>query len=117
MTAALAPRGTANSHGKGTTMTEAGMLSVVRHGTTYQVRYASSNPQGVDRQPYLCPNAATLLALFQHCGLDAWSMQQTQTELQKGRLAVLPLVCAPGPMQVYFPPTLPASQMPARAAA
>ena len=37
-------------------MIEAGMLSIVRRGTTYQVRYASANPQGVDRQPYLCPN-------------------------------------------------------------
>jgi hypothetical protein len=98
-------------------MTEEGMLSIVRRGTTYQVRYAASNPQGVDRQPYLCPNEDTLLTLFQHCGLDAWSMQQTRAELQKGRLAVLPLVCAQGPMQVYFPPTLPVSQTTARAAA
>jgi hypothetical protein len=44
-------------------------------------------------------------------------MQQTRAELQKGRLAVLPLVCAQGPMQVYFPPTLPVSQTTARAAA
>ena len=98
-------------------MIEAGMLSIVRRGTTYQVRYASANPQGVDRQPYLCSNEDTLLTLFQHCGLDAWSMQQTRTELRQGRLAVLPLVCAPGPMQVYFPPMLPVSQTTARAAA
>ena len=116
MTLVLPPRGIATRHGKGTRMTEAGMLSIVRRGTTYQVRYASSNPQGVDRQPYLCPNEDTLLTVFQHCGLDAWSMQQTQTELRKGRLTVLPLVCAPGAMQVYFPPILPVSQMTARAA-
>jgi len=98
-------------------MTEEGTLSIVRRGTTYQVRYASSNPQGVDRQPYLCPNEDTLLTVFQHCGLDAWSMQQTWTELQHGRLAVLPLVCTPGPMQVYFPPTLPVPQTTAPAIA
>jgi len=98
-------------------MTEEGMLSIMRRGTTYQVRYASSNPQGVDRQPYLCPNEDTLLTLFQHCGLDAWSMQQTRTELQHGRLAILPLVYVPEPMQVYFPPALPVFQTTARAAA
>jgi hypothetical protein len=33
-------------------MADAGMLSIVRCGTTYQVRYASSNPHDMDRQPY-----------------------------------------------------------------
>jgi hypothetical protein len=84
-------------------MTEDGMLSILRRGTTYQVRFASSHPYGVDRQPYLCANAEALRALLQHCGMDAWSMQQTQTELRHGRLAVLPLACTPGPMQAYFP--------------
>jgi hypothetical protein len=97
-------------------MTEEGMLSIVRRGTTYQVRYASSNPQGVDRLPYLCSNEDTLLTLFQHCGMDAWSMHQTRSELRKGRLAVLPLVCTPVQMQGYFPPTLPVSQTTAPAA-
>jgi hypothetical protein len=87
-------------------MTEDGMLSIVRRGTAYQVRYASSNPQGVDRLPYLCPDEDALLRLFQHCGMDAWSMQQTRTELRHGRLAVLPLVCLPEQLQGSFPPTL-----------
>lgn len=98
-------------------MTEDGMLSIVRRGTTYQVRYASANPHGVDRLPYLCPNEATLLTLFQHCEIDAWSMHHTCTELRKGRLAVLPLVCSWAQMQIYFPPTLPVSPTPAPAAA
>jgi hypothetical protein len=33
-------------------MTEEGTLSIVRHGSPYQVRYASNNPQGRERQPY-----------------------------------------------------------------
>src|SRR5262249_62181856 len=77
--------------------------------TLFRSRYASSNPHGMDRKPYLCPTEDILLALLQHWGLDAWSMQQTQAELRQGRLAVLPLVCRRGQMHVYFPPTLPAS--------
>ena len=42
-------------------MTEAGMLSIVRCGTTYQVRDASSNPHAMDRQPYPCPDEGTLV--------------------------------------------------------
>jgi len=90
-------------------MTEGGMLSILQHGTTYQLRYASSNQHGMDHKPYLCPTEDILLALLQHWGLDAWSMQQTQAELRHGRLAVLPLVCRRGQMHVYFPPTLPTS--------
>ena len=37
-------------------MTEAGLLSIMRHGHTYQIRYASSNPYDMDRPPYLCPD-------------------------------------------------------------
>jgi hypothetical protein len=37
------------------------MLSIMRRGTVYQVRYAASNPHGVDREPYLCPTEDALL--------------------------------------------------------
>ena len=47
-------------------MAEAGMLSIVRCGTTYQVRYASSNPHDMDRQPYPCPDEGILVALLHH---------------------------------------------------
>src|SRR5262245_37565390 len=104
------PHGTTTRDGKGTKMTEEGMLSILRRGTAYQVRYASSNPHGVDRQPHLCPDDDTLRTLLRQCGLDAWAMQQTTTELRHGRLAVLPLVCTPGLLHGYFPPALPASQ-------
>jgi hypothetical protein len=90
-------------------MNEEGMLSIMRRGTVYQVRYAASNPHGVDREPYLCPTEDALLDLLQHCDMDAWSMQQTKTELRKGRLAVLPFACAPGLMHAYFPPMRPVS--------
>src|SRR5262249_59667672 len=51
--------------------------------TLFRSRYASSNPHGMDRKPYLCPTEDILLALLQHWGLDAWSMQQTQAELRR----------------------------------
>ena len=98
-------------------MHEEGMLSIMRRGTAYQVRFASSNPHGADRQPYLCANEDFLLTLCQHCGMDAWSIQQTRTELRKGRLAVVPLVGTPGTMQRYFPPALAGSQTMTPAAA
>ena len=56
-------------------MTEEGMLSIVRRGTTYQVRYASSNPYDRDRQLYTCSNEHTVVTLLQHCGLDPWSIR------------------------------------------
>ena len=85
-------------------MTEDGMLSIVPRGTTYQVRYASSNPYDMDRPPYPCPDEGTLVALLHHCGLDTWSIYQAGTELQKGRVAVLPIDCSQEQMQAYFPP-------------
>ena len=41
--------------GKGERMMEAGMLSIVRRGDTYQVRYASTNPYDMDRPPSRLP--------------------------------------------------------------
>jgi hypothetical protein len=58
---------------------------------------------GMDRPPYPCPNEGTLVALLHHCGIDSWSIQQANTELQKGRMAVLPIVCSQAQMQAYFP--------------
>jgi len=87
------------------------MLSIVRRGTTYQVRYASSNPHGLDRPPFPCPDEGTLVALLHHCGMDTWAIQQAGTELRKGRMAVLPLVCSQAQMQAYFPPNLHVPQL------
>jgi len=75
-------------------MTETGMLSVVRRGHTYQVRYASSDPYSLDRPAYLCPDEGTLGALLLQWGIDAWSIHQAVTELRQGRIAVLPMVSA-----------------------
>ncbi len=86
-------------------MVEEGMLSILRHGTTYQVRYASSNPYDRDRQPYTCSNEHTVVTLLQHCGLDPWSITQAVAELRQGRMAVLPFVFAQAHLQDYFPVT------------
>ena len=71
-------------------MTEEGMLSIVRRGTAYQVRYASSDPHALERQPYPCPDEGALVALLHHCGLEPWSLHRALAELRHGRLAVLP---------------------------
>jgi len=84
-------------------MTEEGMLSIVRRGTTYQVRYASSNPHDMERQPYLCPFEGILVALLHQCGLDAWSLHRVLAELRHGRVAVLPIVLSEAQRQMYFP--------------
>ena len=84
-------------------MTEAGILSIVRSGHTYQVRYASCNPYDVDRPPSQCPDEGTLVTLLQDCGIDAWSLQQAITVLRKGDMAVLPLVLSEVQIQAYFP--------------
>ena len=89
--------------GKGKQMTEAGMLSIVRCGTTSQVRYASSNPLATERQPYPCPDEGALVALLHHCGLEAWSLDRVLAELRHGRLAVLSIVLAEAQRQRYFP--------------
>ncbi len=83
-------------------MTEEGILSIVRRETTYQVRYASSNPHGLEWPPYPCPDEGTLVALLHQCGTDPWSIQQAGTELRKGRMAVLPLRCTQAQLQASF---------------
>jgi hypothetical protein len=93
------------------------MLSIVRRETTYQVRYASSNPHGLERSPYPCPDEGTLVTLLQHCGMDSWSIQQAGTELRKGRMAVLPLRCTQAQLQAYFSSNRSGSQIRVPAAA
>jgi hypothetical protein len=98
-------------------MTEEGMLSIVRRETTYQVRYASSNPHGLEWPPYPCPDEGTLVALLHQCGMDPWSIQQAGTELQQGRMAVLPLRCTPAQLQASFSANRSGSQTRVSAAA
>lgn len=84
-------------------MAEAGILSIVRRGHTYQLRYASSNPYDMDRPPYPCPDEGALVTWLRHCGIDAWSLQQAVATLRKGGMAVLPLVLSEAQVQTYFP--------------
>ena len=84
-------------------MVQEGTLSIQRRGTTYQVRYASHDPYGRDRQPYTCTNEHMVVTLLQQCGMDPWSITQAVAELRQGRVAVLPIVCSPAPMPVCFP--------------
>jgi hypothetical protein len=75
-------------------MAEEGTLSIVRRGSTYQVRYASDNPYERDRQSYSCPDEAHLATLLHRCGVEPWALQQAFTELQHGRVTVLRVVLA-----------------------
>jgi len=86
-------------------MTEEGTLSIVRHGSTYQVRYAPNNPYGMERQPYACPDADTLGALLSHCGVEAGAITHAYAELGKGWVTVLLVALSPEQMQVFFRPT------------
>ena len=85
-------------------MTEAGILSIVKRGHTYQVRYASSNPYDMDQPPYLCPDEGVMVTLLHHYGIDAWSLQQAMAVLGKGGVAVLPLVLSEAQRQAHFLP-------------
>jgi len=99
-------------------MTEEGMLSILRRGTTYQVRYASSNPHDMDRQPYQCSDEVALVALLHQCGLESWSIERAIAELRHGRVAVLPIVLSEAQRQTYFPlPQVPCASARAAAAA
>ena len=70
-------------------MRETGILSIVRHGHTSQVRYASFNPYDMDRLPYQCSDEGALVTLLDHWGIDTWSLQQAIAALRKGGVAVL----------------------------
>jgi hypothetical protein len=79
------------------------MLSILRRGHTYHVRYASSNPYESERQPYACPDEGAVVTMLRHCGIDAWSLQQAMATLRKGGMAVLPVVLSQVQLQVYYP--------------
>jgi hypothetical protein len=85
-------------------MRETGILSIVKRGPTYQVRYASFNPYDIDRRPYPCPDEGALVTLVHHFGINAWSLQQAVAALRKGEVAVLPVVLPEAQLQAYFPP-------------
>ena len=85
-------------------MTEEGTLSIVRHGNSYQVRYASNHPYGMDRQLCECPDEETLGALLQQLGTESGSIDQACAELRKGAVAVLLIVLSAAQMQTWFPP-------------
>ena len=50
-------------------MRETGILSIVKRGPTYQVRYASFNPYDTDRLPYPRPDEGALVALLHDFGI------------------------------------------------
>ena len=84
-------------------MTEAGIRSIVRRGTTSQVRDASSNPHAMERQPYPYPDEGAMFALRHHGGLGARSLHRALAELRYGRVAVLPIVLSEAQRQMDFP--------------
>jgi hypothetical protein len=88
--------------GKGKRMTEDGILGIIKRGNTYQVRYASYDPHGLERPSYQCPDEGTLVTLLRHCGMDSWYIHQAGAELQKGGFAALPIALAEAQIQTYF---------------
>ena len=78
------------------------MLSIVRRGNTYQVRYASFNPYDMDRLPYQCSEEGPLVTLLHHYGIDTWSLQQAVAALRKGEVTVLPVVLSEALLQHTF---------------
>ena len=83
-------------------MTEDGILGIMKRGDTYQVRYASYNPYGLDRPLYQCLDKGTLVTLLRRCGMDPWYIHQAGAELQKGGVAALPIALAEAQIQTYF---------------
>jgi hypothetical protein len=99
------PRGSASQVcGKGEQMMEEGMLSIVRRGDTYQVRYASANPYGMDHPPSQYPDEGTLVAVLHYWGIDAWWIQQVIATVRGGGMAVLPIRFTAAQLQAAFPP-------------
>jgi hypothetical protein len=92
--------------GKGERMTEDGILGIMKRGNTYQVRYASYNPHGMDRPSYQCPDEGTLVALLHHCGMEPWYIHQAGVELRKGGFAALPIALAEAQIRTYFSPQM-----------
>jgi hypothetical protein len=84
-------------------MAEEGILSIVRRGHTYQVRYATDNPHEQDRQPYTCPTEAHLATWLHHYGLEPWAIQQAFADLRRGGVTVLRLLCSARDVARLFP--------------
>ena len=87
-------------------MTEDGILGIIKRGNTYQVRYASYTPHGMDRPSYQCPDEGALVTLLHHCGMEPWYIRQAGAELQKGGFAALPIALAEAQIQTYFSPQI-----------
>jgi hypothetical protein len=86
-------------------MKEEGTFSIVRHGQHYQVRYASNNPHGRERFPWVCPDEAHLVALLHHVGTEAAVRTQVCTTVRHGKMAVLLVMVSAEQLHAFFPPT------------
>jgi len=84
-------------------MAEEGILSIVRRGGTYQMRYASDNPHEQDRQPYTCPTEAHLVTWLHHNELEPWAIQRAFADLRRGGVTVLRLLCSARDVARLFP--------------
>jgi hypothetical protein len=83
-------------------MPEEGTLSIVRRGTVYQIRYASTNPYDPERPPYVCPDEETLTTVLHHFGLEAAAIHQACMAVQTGRVAVVRILVSPEQIQAFF---------------
>ena len=84
-------------------MTEEGTLSILRQPQGYRVCYASNDAYGLERQPAMCRDEASLAALLIACGVGPWAIQQAGAELHAGRMAILPLVGTRAQLDATFP--------------
>ncbi len=85
-------------------MTEEGTLSIMRRGHTYQVRYASNKPYGMDRQPYVCPDEAHLAAVLHQLGIAPRSRQEVFAALRQRGFTCLLIVLSAEQRQAFFRP-------------
>jgi hypothetical protein len=90
---------------KGERMTEEGTLSIVRRGTRYQIRYASTNPHDRERLPRACPDEAHLAAVLHQLGTESAAITQVYADVQQGKMAVLLVVISAEQLQAFFHPT------------
>ena len=85
-------------------MTEDGILGIMKRGNTYQVRYASYNPHGLDRPSYQCSDEGPWSRCCATAGWSPGNIYQAGAELQKGGFAALPIALAEAQIQTYFSP-------------
>jgi hypothetical protein len=86
-------------------MAEEGTLSIVRRGTSYQVRYASNNPYAQERPPHTCRDEETLRAFLHQLGVDGAAMQQVCADVRRASVTVLPIVLSLAEIQACFRPS------------